>query len=1024
MKDKAVRLLLVEDDKVDQIAFERYVRNENLPYDYTIAGSVAEGKEILQATHFDVIIADYVLGDGVSFELFELFKDTPVIVTTGTGNEEVAVEAMKLGASDYLIKDPDGHYLKTLPTTVELALKRKQNEKELRNYHEHLAFMVVERTTELNQSLDQERNLTRIIEQSLNEIFIFDADSYKFLFVNEGARVNLGYSHTELLKMTPLDIKSEIDAPSFEKIVTPLQIGKQEKVVFETVHRRKDGSTYPVEVHFQKTEYHSTPVFVAVVLDITQRKKMEQRYQELVEGTTDLITQVDAEGKLLYVNHMGKEIFGPDPGQLIGQDAFQFVHFNDRERTVAWFENCLNKKVLQDNIENRQINQETGAAHDMLWSTNFHYDELGKVASINGIAHDITDRKMVEIAIRKSEEQWGRTFNSFTDIVTLQDPDLHIVKCNRAACTTLDLSYDEIIGHRCYELFVDGSNEPCQDCPLLETKKTFEPYNREMYHKKLGKTFLVSASPVFDEQGNLEYIAHVAKDVTDIKESEKERLRLATAIEQATESVVITDLKGSIQYVNPAFEKLTGYSRKEALGQNSHILSSGKHDQAFYKKMWTTLLQGEVWSGHLTNKKKDGTLFEEELTISPVRNNEGQITNFVAVKRDVSKEIALEKQLQHAIKMEAIGTLAGGIAHDFNNILAAIISYAQIIKNEVAADSRVGKDIAEVLAAGQRAANLVKQILTFSRKTETEKQPLQPHLIVEEVLKMMEASFPSTIQIETDIDADCGLIMADPTNIHQVTVNLCTNSLHAMADQKGTLGISLQRCELSAAEMTGEPILSPGSYVVLTVNDTGCGMDKATMERIFDPFYTTKEVDKGTGLGLAVIHGIVRDAQGFIRIKSTVGEGSSFAVYFPILQEKISTAHESDQRVPLQGGSEHILIVDDEPLLVRATQRQLEDLGYRVTGTTNSKDALEKMSTSPDEFDLLITDQTMPGLTGAELALAAMEIKPDLPVILCTGHSDLPSKKKALAAGIKEYIAKPLVGDRLFRAVRSVLDGK
>jgi PAS domain S-box-containing protein len=545
-----------------------------------------------------------------------------------------------------------------------------------------------------------------------------------------------------------------------------------------------------------------------------------------------------------------------------------------------------------------------------------------------------------------------------------------------------------------------------------------------MYHEKLGKNVLVSASPVFDDQGTLEYITHVAKDITEIKESEKDRIRLATAIEQATEAVVITDLKASIQYVNPAFEKLTGYAREEVMGQNPRILSSGKHDLEFYNKMWTTLLQGKVWRGHLINRKKDGSLFEEEVSISPVKNNEGLITNFVAVKRDVSKEMALEKQLQHALKMEAIGTLAGGIAHDFNNILAAIIGYAELIKNEVPADSRVGKDIAEVLAAGQRAVDLVKQILTFSRKTDTEKLPLRPHTIVKEVVKMMEASFPSTIQIETDIDADCGLIMADPTNIHQVTVNLCTNSLHAMADQKGTLSISLQRRELSAAELIGEPALSPGPYVVLTVTDTGCGIDKATMERIFDPFYTTKEVGKGTGLGLAVIHGIVQDSNGFIRLKSTPGEGSSFSVYFPVLQEKTSIAHESDQGAPPQGGNEHILVVDDEPLLVRATQRQLENLGYLITGTTNSRDALKIISSSPNEIDLLITDQTMPGLTGAELAQAAMEIKPDLPVILCTGHSDLISRRKAMESGIKEYITKPLVGDELFRAVRSVLDGK
>ncbi|MCD6389229.1 MAG: PAS domain S-box protein, partial [Desulfobulbaceae bacterium] len=612
MKDKAIRLLLIEDDKVDQMAFKRSVKKMELTYDYTIAESIAEAERIMKSKRFDVIISDYWLGDGTSFELFDLFKEIPVIVTTGTGNEEVAVEAMKLGACDYLIKDPEGNYLKILPSTVKLAIKRKQNEKELQNYHKHLESMVEERTVELRQSLKQERNVTQIIEKSLNEIFLFDADSYRFLFVNEGARANTGYSQAELLEMTPLDIKPEIDASTFEKIVAPLKNGQKEKVILETVHRRKDGSTYPVEIHLQKTEYLSTPVFAAVIIDITQRKEMEQTYRELVEGTSDLITQVNAEGNLLYVNHMAKEIFGTDPEKLIGQNAFQFLHADDLERTKAWFEECQNRHIRQSRIENRQVNQETGVVLDMLWTSNFHYDEQGKAVSVTGIARDITERKKVETAIRKSEEQWDRTFNSFTDIVTLQETDLCIVKANQAACTILDLPSDEIVGHHCYELF-HGSKEPCRDCPLLETKKTFEPYSREMHHEKLGKTFLVSASPVFDEQGELEYIAHVAKDISKLKK--------------------------------------------------------------------------------------------------------------------------LENDLFQAQKMEAIGTLAGGIAHDFNNILSAILGYAELIKNEVSAESTVGKDIEKVLISGQRAADLVKQILAFSRKTGTEKQPLRPHLIVKEALK-------------------------------------------------------------------------------------------------------------------------------------------------------------------------------------------------------------------------------------------------------------------------------------------------
>ena len=509
------------------------------------------------------------------------------------------------------------------------------------------------------------------------------------------------------------------------------------------------------------------------------------------------------------------------------------------------------------------------------------------------------EREEAAERLRKSEELWNRIFNSSPDVITLHDTDLRIIKANQATCTFLDLSSDEIIGQHCYELF-EGSDEPCRNCPLLQIKETFVPCSRDMYYEKLGKNFLVSAAPIFDEQGEIEYFTHVAKDISEMKK--------------------------------------------------------------------------------------------------------------------------LETQLQMAQKLEAVGTLAGGIAHDFNNILSAIIGYSELIKHKVPEGSNVSEDIAEVIVSGKRAADLVKQILTFSRRADMQKLPLSPHLIVKEALKMLRATLPTTISIEEDIDSDCGLILAAPTSIHQITVNLCTNALHAMTDQKGTLNVSLQRQELSAAEIGGG-VSSSGPFVVLSVSDTGCGMDEPTIERIFDPYFTTKEIGKGTGLGLAVIHGIVHDAEGFIRVESTPGEGSSFSVYLPVLPENSSVEQESGKKeAPPQEGSEHILVVDDEPLLVRVTQRRLEMFGYRVTATTNSKDALEKITTAPEQFDLLITDQTMPGLTGAELVLAAKEIKPDLRVILCTGHSDILSQKQAMEIGIKNYIMKPVVGDELFRIVRSVLD--
>ncbi len=530
----------------------------------------------------------------------------------------------------------------------------------------------------------------------------------------------------------------------------------------------------------------------------------------------------------------------------------------------------------------------------------------------------------------------------------------------------------------------------------------------------------------YDTDGQAIRSIGIVQEITDIKESEKDRIRLATAIEQASETIVITDKRGSIQYVNPAFEKLTGYSCEEALGQNPRVLKSGKHDQNFYKEMWTTLLSGETWHGHLTNRKKDGTLFEEEATISPVKNSKGEITNFVAVKRDVSRELLLEKQLQQSIKMEAIGTMASGIAHDFNNILSAIIGYSEFIQREVTKESQIGKNIAEVLTAGKRATDLVRQILTFSRQEASEKQALLPYPIVKETLKMLRATLPATVTIQENIDPDCGAILATPTIIHQIVVNLCTNGLHAMAEQKGTLTVGLQCRELTTEDIPPERGIISGPFVVLTVSDDGCGMDQPTIDRIFEPYYSTKEIGRGTGLGLAVIHGAVKDYKGFIEVKSSVGKGSTFSIYLPVTKEPVTQAVDVEQKHKndVMSGNERILVVDDEPLLVKVNQKRLADRGYQVTGVTDSREALEIFLSHPDDFDILITDQTMPGLTGAELTQAMLKINPSLPVIMCTGHSDIVSKEKALEMGIKKYVFKPVHGDELLDAVQEVLAEK
>ena len=399
---------------------------------------------------------------------------------------------------------------------------------------------------------------------------------------------------------------------------------------------------------------------------------------------------------------------------------------------------------------------------------------------------------------------------------------------------------------------------------------------------------------IFDADHNLTGYSLFAYDVTEHKQQKRELQRLQTAIEQTSETVVITDSEGTIQYINPAFEKLTGYTADEAIGNNPSILKSEKHPTSFYENMWLTLKRGEVWRSNLINKKKDGSLFEEEASISPVLNAEGQIINFIAVKRDVSKEVILEQQLRQAAKMEAIGTLTGGIAHDFNNILTGILGYTQLMQTKAAACDPIQKDLEQVILAGKRAVDLVSQLLTFSRQGEAlPRKPLRIQPVIREVLQLVRVALPATILIKEKLVADKSLILADPTQMHQLLMNLVINAKHAMGDDPGTLTVSLVKVLFTdSCQPDNCPALKPGPYFDLCISDTGCGMDESIQEKIFEPFFTTKRAGQGTGLGMSVVHGIIKEHEGEITVSSASQQGTTFHIYLPVIEDVPLNKHQ------------------------------------------------------------------------------------------------------------------------------------
>ncbi len=512
----------------------------------------------------------------------------------------------------------------------------------------------------------------------------------------------------------------------------------------------------------------------------------------------------------------------------------------------------------------------------------------------------------------------------------------------------------------------------------------------------------------------------IMQDVTERLKAEKEQQLLATVIEHTRESIVITDVDGNIEYVNPAFTRITGYSRDEAIGRNQRILESGEHDQALYEEMWATLKRGAVWEGRLINRRKDGSLYTERASISPVRDAAGAITHFVAVKRDISHEVELEIQLQQAQKLEAIGTLAGGIAHDFNNILGAIIGFTDISLMQSKVDSPLYENLRNIRKAGFRAADLVRQILTFSRQAaDNRKVPVAIVPLLKESLKLLRASLPATIEIVRHINVPEASVLADPAQIRQLIMNLCTNSFQAMREHGGVLTITLNK--LPAGQGSGAAVLTGGPGIELKVEDTGPGVSPRIMGRIFEPFFTTKEPGFATGLGLSVVHGIVHDLGGTITVESDEHR-TCFTIMLPVIEKPVVVQNVDEDSLP--GGSESVLIVDDEQDIRETCRMMLSRLGYSVTTSGNPREALAMIDGQKGRFDLVIADQTMPGMTGLELLHEILRLRPDLPVILCTGFSEQLDEESALREGARQLLLKPVTCMRLARSVRKVLDVK
>ena len=789
--------------------------------------------------------------------------------------------------------------------------------------------------------------------------------------------------------------------PTYEELEQRIQELEQESVE----HKHTEKALRDSEDHLQSV-FRTAPTGIGVVSD----RVLKQANERICEMTGYLEEElIGQKARILYPSDEDYEYVGREKYKQISNHGTGVV-------------------------ETRWKRKDGFIIDVLLSSTPIELGDLSKGVTFTAL--DITERKKIDEALQKSEIKHKVMLKNVPGMVYCANPDWSaeiISGCEMiSGYTAVELNSKELnwlsIVHpddvervsKVGSEFIRRSKELVQTYRIITKSGNI----RWVEDRKIS---LVS------KEGKFIGIDGIVFDITDRKLTEealkKSEEKYRSIFENAVEGFFQSTPEGRFISVNPSFAEMLGYASPEELISNVTDIAKQYYVNPEDRRRYMQLLEkdGSVQHFEFKARCKDGLQIWVSNSTRAVYNQNGKLiryegnVNSITQRKQAEKEKALlEEQLRQAQKMEAIGTLAGGIAHDFNNILFPMFGYLEMVLEDVPKGNPLRGQLVEVLSGAKRARDLVKQILAFSRQSDHDMKPMKMYLVLKEALKLIKASLPSTIKITQNIQSDCGLVFAAPTQIHQIVMNLCTNAYHAMEETGGKLTVNLKEVELTVEDLK-DTAMVPGKHISLTVADTGPGMEQRVIDRIFDPYFTTKEKGKGTGLGLAVVDGIIKSHGGHIRVYNEPGKGTAFKVYLSVIKPH-ETAQQVETDTPIQKGDERILLVDDQDMVAQMEKQMLERLGYHVTARISSTDALEVFRTQPDKFDIVITDMTMPNMTGDKLAGELIKIRSDVPIILCTGFSEMMSKEKATALGVKGFLMKPIVMKDLSSIVRDVLD--
>ncbi len=894
-----------------------------------------------------------------------------------------------------------------------------------------------------------EEKFRGLVETTSDMIWEIDAQC-RYTYVSPKIRDLLGYAPDAVMGKTCFDLMPEAEARRVSALFGPVMDARQALEGLENAARHKDGRTVILETS-------GVPIFDAsgnfvgyrgIDRDISDRKLAEEhekiiehRFQEIMNRAPAVIYVKDLQGRYMFVNSHFENLSGLRRKDVIGKTDFDLFPWEVAESSIA-----NDRRVIDGGapLEAEEIGPVRGEMHTFI-SVKFPIlDRSGQVNELCGISTDITDIRQTRAELARTQALLHNVVEQSPIPMVVATPDGVLRIINTACKKQLGVEDEPHIrpGMNLFDFdqsWTDyddaGKVVPVDQLPLALALQGIAVRGKEIrIITKDGaeRWEMVHGVPVFDGEGNILAGFVIFPDITDMKKAQhairKSERKYKTLVENSADIIVRFDRNHRYLYISPSFSAYMGADPKNLIGKSCADLGVDPALSAFWRERIRSVFDsGRPADTEYSIDSEDRT-FIFNWRLFPEFDEDGNIDSVLSVSRDITRhkqaekeKTRLEAQLLQSRKMEAVGTLAGGIAHDFNNILGIILGNAELAMDDTPEWNPARHNLEEVVTASLRAKDMIRQLLSFTRKSKHQRKPLKISAVIKESLKLLRSSIPSSVVINQTIDAVRDTVLADPTQVHQIMINLCANAAHAMQAAGGILTVGLETdVDLDDQTAAPYPDLSPGRYVKLTVSDTGCGIPSDVIGRIFDPYFTTKDVGEGTGMGLAVVHGIVKSHGGAISAYSESGKGTRFHILFPAAEAEAAEERKADEQIP--GGGEAVLFVDDEASLADMGKQMLARLGYRTEACLNPLEALDMFRAAPDRFDLLITDMTMPGMTGDRLAESVLAIRPDLPVIMCTGYSNQISEARAKEIGIKAFIMKPLVRRDLAVTVRRALD--